>query len=105
MIRRAQAATTNGFESMGVYAAAVVAANTAGVPVAQLNALTLGYVAGRLGYNVIYVWLQQNRKLAPLRSALWYVFPSMFADPITASSSGTGSGRRRGRWRGGRGSM
>ena len=71
MISRAHAATANGLESLGFYAAAVVAANTAGVAVADINALTLGYVGCRLGYNIVYVYLQQNRKLAPLRSVLW----------------------------------
>ena len=71
MICRAEAATANGLESIGVFAAAVVAANGAGVPVAQLNALTVGYVVPRLAYGLVYVWLQQNRKMAPVRSALW----------------------------------
>ena len=71
MIRRAFAATNNGIESIGFYAAAVVAANSAGVPIADVNALTLGYLASRLGYNVIYIYLQKNRKMAPLRSVFW----------------------------------
>ncbi|GAB1320405.1 hypothetical protein MFIFM68171_10615 [Madurella fahalii] len=72
-LSRAKAATANGFETLGLYAAAVVAANTAGggVPTATLNKLTLGYLASRGLYNLVYVALQDNARVAPLRSVAW----------------------------------
>lgn len=54
-----------------MFAAAVVAANVAGVPVSQLNRLSLQYLASRLVYNVIYIGLQNNRNFAPLRPLAW----------------------------------
>jgi uncharacterized MAPEG superfamily protein len=54
-----------------VFAAAVVAANTAKVPLATLNGLILGYVASRVVYNYVYVVLQNNSKMAPVRSPTW----------------------------------
>jgi len=68
---RAQAATENGLETIGFYAAAVVAANAAGVNVDLINALTLSYLGTRVVYNLIYVLLQDNRAFAPLRSLSW----------------------------------
>jgi len=68
---RAEAATANGLETLGFYAAAVVAANAAHVDVDVLNALTLGYLGSRVVYNVVYVWLQDSRAFAPVRSLAW----------------------------------
>ncbi|KPM40642.1 hypothetical protein AK830_g5902 [Neonectria ditissima] len=68
---RAKAASGNGFETLGFYASGVAAANVAGVDVRALNVLTMGYVATRVAYNVTYIWLQKNRRLARLRSVLW----------------------------------
>ena len=70
-ILRAKAATSNGLETIGLYAAGVVAANAAKVPVSTLNKLSLFYLGSRLVYNVIYVFLQDNRKFAPVRSLVW----------------------------------
>lgn len=72
-IARAEAATANGTETIGLYAAAVIAANVSGVPAGRLNYLCLGYLASRVAYNLIYVWAQDNRKLAPFRSLAWTV--------------------------------
>ncbi|TGZ83536.1 hypothetical protein EX30DRAFT_84448 [Ascodesmis nigricans] len=54
-IHRAEAASANGFENLGFFAAAVVAANVAGVETKALNTLSVGYVVSRLVYNLIYV--------------------------------------------------
>ncbi|KAL6924905.1 hypothetical protein FSST1_002179 [Fusarium sambucinum] len=68
---RAKAATENGFETLGLYAAGIVAANFAGVSTPTVNALSFSYVASRVVYNVAYLWLQANRRLAPVRSLVW----------------------------------
>lgn len=68
---RAKSAMENGFETLGVYASGVAAANYAGVDVRMLNLLTMGYLASRVAYNFAYIVLCQNRKLAPLRSIFW----------------------------------
>ena len=61
----------NGFESLGMYSAGIVAAAATGVPAKTLNYLSIAYLVSRMGYNTIYVWLQENKKLAPLRSVCW----------------------------------
>ncbi|KAK5990300.1 hypothetical protein PT974_08567 [Cladobotryum mycophilum] len=72
-ITRAKNASDNGFETLGLYAAAVVAANHAGVETQMLNILTLGYILTRILYVYAYVQLGENRNLAPLRSLFWTV--------------------------------
>jgi len=51
-IHRGEAASSNGLETIGIYAAGVVAANFARIPTETLNQLTLTYLASRLVYNV-----------------------------------------------------
>merc|ERR1712000_44665 len=46
-------------------------AKQAGVEPRTLNALTWGYVASRIAFNVAYVHLCQDEKMSFLRSALW----------------------------------
>ncbi|KAJ9152174.1 hypothetical protein NKR19_g4642 [Coniochaeta hoffmannii] len=70
-ILRARAAHANANETIGLYAAAVVAANATGVDVKSVNYLTLGYLASRIAYNYIYVIAQDNRRVAPLRTLAW----------------------------------
>lgn len=70
-ILRAKAASSNGLETIGLYAAGVVAANAAKVPVETLNKLSLFYLGSRVVYNFVYVFLQDNRKFAPVRSFVW----------------------------------
>ncbi|KAJ3478839.1 hypothetical protein NLG97_g8469 [Lecanicillium saksenae] len=70
-VARAQAASDNGFETIGLYAAAVVAANVAGVDTTSLNRITIGYVLSRFAYVFTYVNLGANRKTAPVRSGVW----------------------------------
>ncbi|KAM5351587.1 hypothetical protein ACJ41O_004310 [Fusarium nematophilum] len=72
-ILRAKAASENGFETLGLYAAAVAAANHAGIHTPTLNSLAFGYVACRAAYNVAYVWLQADRRLCWVRSVVWTV--------------------------------
>ncbi|OAA67498.1 Membrane associated eicosanoid/glutathione metabolism-like domain protein [Cordyceps fumosorosea ARSEF 2679] len=71
-VARAKAASDNGFETIGLYAAGVVAANVAGVETALLNRLTLGYVLSRFAFVFVYVQLGGNRKTAPVRSLTWF---------------------------------
>ena len=54
-IVRAEAAQQNGFENVGLFAAAVGAANFAKVDVQWLNALAVGYLASRVVYNLLYI--------------------------------------------------
>ncbi|KAG5925581.1 hypothetical protein E4U42_004160 [Claviceps africana] len=70
---RAKDASDNGFESLGMYAAGVVAANQAGLAVGTINALTLGYLACRVAYVYAYVELGANRRLAGVRSVCWAI--------------------------------
>ncbi|PHH81870.1 hypothetical protein CDD82_7686 [Ophiocordyceps australis] len=70
-IMRAQAASDNGFETLGLYAAGVVAARVAGVNPCQVNGLTAGYLAARMAYVAVYVHLQEDRRMASLRTAVW----------------------------------
>jgi len=60
LIARAEGAQQNNFENLGVFAAAVVAGNLAlaspkGFALATLNKLSLGYLAIRTTYNIIYI--------------------------------------------------
>ncbi|KAM3444007.1 hypothetical protein NHJ13734_001606 [Beauveria thailandica] len=70
-VARAKAASDNGFETIGLYAAAVVAANAAGVETPLLNRLTIGYVISRYAFVFVYVQLGANRNAAPVRSLTW----------------------------------
>lgn len=56
-----------------MYASGIAAAAAAGVPSRTLNYLGAGYLASRAVYNTVYIFLQDNRKLAPLRSVVWNV--------------------------------
>ncbi|KAF7846300.1 hypothetical protein BT93_L4652 [Corymbia citriodora subsp. variegata] len=54
-IQRAEGAQQNGFENVGLFAAAVVAGNIAKLDNWTLNALTGGYLASRVLYNLLYI--------------------------------------------------
>lgn len=54
-IIRAEAAMDNGFEFIGLFAAAVCAGNIARLENRWLNGLSWGWVASRVVYNVLYV--------------------------------------------------
>ncbi|KAH6717998.1 hypothetical protein DL95DRAFT_490546 [Leptodontidium sp. 2 PMI_412] len=47
-ITRAEGAQTNGFENLGLFAAAVVAGNLAGLSAETLNSLSGGYIVSRI---------------------------------------------------------
>lgn len=52
---RAEGAQQNGFENIGLFAAAVVIGNVAKLDNWTLNSLSFGYLASRVLYNVIYI--------------------------------------------------
>ncbi|KAI8628652.1 hypothetical protein F5Y19DRAFT_476197 [Xylariaceae sp. FL1651] len=70
-ILRAEAAAANGQETVGLFAAAVIAANYTGVPVETINTVCAVWLGTRVVYNTIYIFLQENRSFAPLRSLVW----------------------------------
>ncbi|CAM1505599.1 Fc.00g112360.m01.CDS01 [Cosmosporella sp. VM-42] len=72
-IMRAKAASENGFETLGFYAAGVAAANYANLENRSLNIMTFSYVLCRILYNVAYIYLGENRRLATVRSLVWGV--------------------------------
>ncbi|CAJ2506918.1 Uu.00g081040.m01.CDS01 [Anthostomella pinea] len=72
-IMRAEAATANGQETLSIFMLSVVAANVSGVPASTINTLCATYLGSRVVYNAVYIWLQENRKFAPLRSLVWNV--------------------------------
>lgn len=68
---RCKHATSNGLETLGLFAAAVVAGNTEGIPEATLNGFSLDYFASRVADTFTYMVLQESRKFASLRSLIW----------------------------------
>ncbi|TPX10818.1 uncharacterized protein E0L32_008207 [Thyridium curvatum] len=66
-IERAKAANANACETLGYYAAAVVAAVTAGVATRTVNLHCAAYLASRVLYNVAYIQLGNGH----LRGAVW----------------------------------
>ncbi|KAF2771855.1 hypothetical protein EJ03DRAFT_288732 [Teratosphaeria nubilosa] len=54
-IIRAEGAQQNGFENLGLFAAAVVIGNVAKLDNWTLNALSAGYLASRAVYNLCYI--------------------------------------------------
>jgi len=69
-ITRAEGAQANGFENLGLYAAAIVAGNMSLLSTSTLNALSLGYLASRVVYNYIYV-NNQTQGMASARTLVW----------------------------------
>lgn len=69
-IIRAEGAQQNGVENLGIFAAAVVAGNVAGLNNGYLNALSGGYVASRVVYNLVYI-NNTTGALAQTRSAVY----------------------------------
>lgn len=56
-LQRADAASANALETIGLYAGGIAAA---------AGAAGVGYVAIRIEYSVVYVFLQDNRRFAPV---------------------------------------
>ncbi|KAL6711898.1 hypothetical protein ACN47E_002941 [Coniothyrium glycines] len=54
-IIRAEGAQQNGFENLGLFAAAVVIGNVAKLPNSTLNTLSAAYLASRVVYNGLYI--------------------------------------------------
>src|SRR5712671_5430955 len=67
MIHRSEGAQKNGFENLGLFAAAVVAGNIAGLPAETLNLLSGGYLASRVLYNYVYI-THTSQAMANVRS-------------------------------------
>ncbi|KAI0460461.1 hypothetical protein F5B21DRAFT_451871 [Xylaria acuta] len=72
-ILRCEAAAANGQETLTLFVSAIIAANYAGVPVETINTLAASYLGSRVAYNFTYIFLQENRNFAPLRSLIWMV--------------------------------
>ncbi|KAG5931511.1 hypothetical protein E4U53_001730, partial [Claviceps sorghi] len=66
------AASLNGLETIGLFAASVLAGNYARLDPATLNHLSLGYLFWRAAYTLSYI-LIRNRRLSWLRTAIWQV--------------------------------
>lgn len=60
-------------ETLPIFIGAVIAAYVTGIPVRTVNLLTMGYVISRGFYVFAYIWLQDNRKMAPVRTLVWNV--------------------------------
>lgn len=71
-ILRCEGAMMNGHENIVLFAAAIVAGNAAGLDNELLNGLSLGYIASRLLYNIVYAW-QDSSKKALLRPLTFFL--------------------------------
>jgi len=69
-IVRAEAAQANGFENLGLFAAAVAAGNAARLDASVMNGLSIGYVVSRFIYNHIYIF---NDIVPPVVRSLTYM--------------------------------
>ena len=67
----------NGQENIGLFAAAVVAGNAAGLEPKLLNTLSLGYFVSRAAYNVIYIW-QDTFAKSTLRPVAFFAGAAMY---------------------------
>jgi uncharacterized MAPEG superfamily protein len=70
---RAVAAEANTLETLGVVAGAVVAATASGADARLTNLLSFGILGVRAVYIYVYVMLQEDRSMAPVRSIIWTV--------------------------------
>jgi len=81
---RAEAANENQFQTLGLFAAGVVAANVAGLPRGHLHNFVLTYLASRAVYTVLYV-TGDTPFLANLRTAAYMTgVGSIFTAFVTA---------------------
>ncbi|KAI0593578.1 hypothetical protein F4775DRAFT_577343 [Biscogniauxia sp. FL1348] len=72
-IQRAEAAMSNAIETLGLFAAAVVAANVEGVDFWTLNVLCYGYLASRVVYTWVYIYGQELQSVpAQTRTVVWF---------------------------------
>lgn len=78
-IARAEAAQLNGYENVGFFAAAVVAANVTKVDLWWTNTMTITYLVSRVIYNIVYI----NGVKGPVRGIPFYCgVGSVFAPSI-----------------------
>ncbi|TVY80324.1 hypothetical protein LSUE1_G004278 [Lachnellula suecica] len=70
LIIRCEGAQSNGFENLGLFASAVVAANLAGLPAQTLNMLSGAYLVSRVAYNYLYM-TNTSQSAATLRSVVF----------------------------------
>lgn len=70
-LTRAENCTANAFENLPLFAAAITAANSAALPLRQLNLLAGAYLGIRALYTWVYIWGQNDRRLAPARPLVW----------------------------------
>ncbi|KAI0911558.1 hypothetical protein F4823DRAFT_295731 [Ustulina deusta] len=70
-ILRCEAAAANGQDTLSLFVASIIAANYAGVPVETINKLVGVYLGTRVVYNYTYIFLQENRSFAPVRTLVW----------------------------------
>ena len=70
--QRAEAAQQNGFENIGLYAAAIVVANAARLPVSTVNTASAVYLTSRVVYNLLYV-NTEKLSISNLRSVVFLV--------------------------------
>jgi uncharacterized MAPEG superfamily protein len=74
---RAEAASSNGFEALPLFAAAVTAGKAAGLSALTMNTLSVGWLTSRLLYTYVYIWQSGTEKLAPgqapLRFKVWAI--------------------------------
>lgn len=72
-ILRAEAAAANGFETLGFYAASIVAANYADLDARTLNLLSFIYIASRVTFIGVYIWVQHSYRTSLLRTSAFSV--------------------------------
>lgn len=68
---RLHAASANGLENIGLFAAAVVAGNVAGLSNETLNRLSLSYVGGRFLYDLVYYGNTTQARAAARSGLFW----------------------------------
>ncbi|KAI7237389.1 hypothetical protein KC330_g3178 [Hortaea werneckii] len=70
-ITRAEAAQANGFENLGLFAAAITAGNSSGVSAGMMNGLGGAWLVSRFVYNHIYIF---NDVVPPAARGITYMF-------------------------------
>ncbi|KAF2725055.1 hypothetical protein K431DRAFT_281528 [Polychaeton citri CBS 116435] len=67
---RAEAAVANGFENLGLFAAAVAAGNSAHLDAGLMNTFSIAYIVSRFIYNHIYIY-NDTVQLAGMRTVCY----------------------------------
>jgi uncharacterized MAPEG superfamily protein len=87
-IERAEYAVANGFETIGLYAACVVASNFPGVNARVANILSIVYLITRVMYMFVYIILQDNPRWAPVRTVCWAAGIGVMMGMLTLARNG-----------------